>query len=94
MLTMHKRSGQAHSIDTFFPHRPKGNMAVPCPTCPEPMEEGWDLTDEDLKFDFYFFGHKHLLMGIADTLFNCISQLMVISNCKKRRRMMTQTTWH
>ncbi|KIM71232.1 hypothetical protein PILCRDRAFT_81407 [Piloderma croceum F 1598] len=52
MLMMHQRSGQAHGIDTFFPHRPKGNMAVSCPTCLEPgvnMEEGWDLTDEDLK---------------------------------------------
>jgi hypothetical protein len=30
-------------------------MAVPCPACPEPgvnLEEGWELTDEDLKYVF------------------------------------------
>ena len=50
---MRKRSGQAHGIDTFFPHRPKGSMAVPCPACPEPdvnMEDDWELTDDDFKF--------------------------------------------
>ena len=55
---MRKRSGQAHGIDQFFLHRPKGSMAVPCPACPEPgvnMEEGWDLTDEELRFVFQTF---------------------------------------
>lgn len=55
MLTMCKRSGQTHGIDEFFPHRPEGNMAVPCPACPEPgvnLEEDWELTDKDLKYVF------------------------------------------
>ncbi|KAJ7776208.1 hypothetical protein B0H16DRAFT_1302413 [Mycena metata] len=35
-LTLVKRSGQLHGIDVFLPHRPKGNLLVWCPGCPEP----------------------------------------------------------
>ncbi|KAJ7926641.1 hypothetical protein B0H13DRAFT_1862093 [Mycena leptocephala] len=35
-LTLRKRSGQLHSIDSVLNHRPKGNLLVWCPACPEP----------------------------------------------------------
>ncbi|KAJ7924289.1 hypothetical protein B0H13DRAFT_2315685 [Mycena leptocephala] len=35
-LTLRKRSGQLHSIDSVLNHRPKGNLRVWCPACPEP----------------------------------------------------------
>ncbi|KAJ7931881.1 hypothetical protein B0H13DRAFT_1857533 [Mycena leptocephala] len=35
-LMLRKRSGQLHSIDSVLNHRPKGNLLVWCPACPEP----------------------------------------------------------
>ncbi|KAJ7022800.1 hypothetical protein C8F04DRAFT_1194153 [Mycena alexandri] len=35
-LTLVKRSGQLHGIDTLLPHRLRGNLLVWCPGCPEP----------------------------------------------------------
>lgn len=35
-LTLLKRSGQLHGIDDVLNHRPKGNLLVWCPACPEP----------------------------------------------------------
>lgn len=52
MLTMRKRTGQAHGIDEYLPNRPKGSMVTSCPACPEPgfnMEDDWELTEEDMK---------------------------------------------
>lgn len=39
-LAAHRRSGQAHHIDTYFPNRQPGSMCVICPTCPE---EGFNM---------------------------------------------------
>lgn len=36
VITIMYRSGQAHGIDSLIPSRPKGNLMVYCPTCPEP----------------------------------------------------------
>lgn len=52
LLIATKRSGQAHGIDTILNHRPKGNLVVFCPTCPEPgvnMEENWRRTSPALR---------------------------------------------
>ncbi|KAK6984264.1 hypothetical protein R3P38DRAFT_3332856 [Favolaschia claudopus] len=35
-LTLVKRAGQLHGIDTLLSHRPNGNLLVWCPACPEP----------------------------------------------------------
>ncbi|KAJ7601509.1 hypothetical protein DFH06DRAFT_1352712 [Mycena polygramma] len=35
-LTLQKRCGQLHGIDSLIPHRPSGNLLVWCPACPEP----------------------------------------------------------
>ncbi|KAJ6474802.1 hypothetical protein C8R45DRAFT_935329 [Mycena sanguinolenta] len=35
-LTLKKRTGQFHGIDTILRHRPRGNLLVWCPACPEP----------------------------------------------------------
>ncbi|KAJ7360665.1 hypothetical protein DFH08DRAFT_683848 [Mycena albidolilacea] len=35
-LTLQKRTGQFHAIDAVLSHRPKGNLLVWCPACPEP----------------------------------------------------------
>ncbi|KAJ6467656.1 hypothetical protein C8R47DRAFT_1056068 [Mycena vitilis] len=35
-LTMKKRLGQELGIDTVIPNRPKGNLVLYCPSCPEP----------------------------------------------------------
>jgi hypothetical protein len=35
-LTLQKRTGQLHGIDTILAHRPNGNLMVWCPACPEP----------------------------------------------------------
>ncbi|KAJ7244515.1 hypothetical protein C8J57DRAFT_1476804 [Mycena rebaudengoi] len=35
-LTMKKRSGRLHGIDSVLSHRPSGNLLVWCPGCPEP----------------------------------------------------------
>jgi hypothetical protein len=39
-LTLVIRSGQLHGIDLLLPHRPKGNLLVWCPACPEPGMNG------------------------------------------------------
>ncbi|KAJ7033844.1 hypothetical protein C8F04DRAFT_1183806 [Mycena alexandri] len=36
VLTLKKRVGQEHGIDEFIPLRPKGNLVLYCPSCPEP----------------------------------------------------------
>ncbi|KAJ7488488.1 hypothetical protein B0H11DRAFT_1912979 [Mycena galericulata] len=36
MLTTKKRMGQMHRIDDVLPYRPKGNLVLYCPACPEP----------------------------------------------------------
>ncbi|KAJ7018652.1 hypothetical protein C8F04DRAFT_1198692 [Mycena alexandri] len=36
VLTLKKRLGQEHGIDEFIPLRPKGNLVLYCPSCPEP----------------------------------------------------------
>ncbi|KAF8868425.1 hypothetical protein CPB84DRAFT_1696373 [Gymnopilus junonius] len=46
-LTAKKCLGQAHGIDEVLPHRPKENLIVYCPACPEPhvnMLPGWEQT--------------------------------------------------
>ncbi|KAJ7051625.1 hypothetical protein C8F01DRAFT_1066754 [Mycena amicta] len=35
-LTLKKRTGQLHDIDSVLGHRPSGNLLVWCPACPEP----------------------------------------------------------
>ncbi|TDL22683.1 hypothetical protein BD410DRAFT_803124, partial [Rickenella mellea] len=52
-LTMVKRSGQAHGIDTLVPHRQPGSLVVMCPTCPEPefnMSPGWKHTPTSMSY--------------------------------------------
>ncbi|KAF7371877.1 hypothetical protein MVEN_00044900 [Mycena venus] len=34
-LTLERRTGQAHGIDRFVPHRRPGSLALRCPACPE-----------------------------------------------------------
>lgn len=49
---MVKRSGQAHGIDRYLRYRPRNNLVVYCPTCPEPdvnMEPGWENTPSALR---------------------------------------------
>ncbi|TDL14301.1 hypothetical protein BD410DRAFT_734301 [Rickenella mellea] len=51
LLTMMKRMGQAHGIDTVLTHRTPGNMAVQCPACPEPgfnMDERIEPLDKSI----------------------------------------------
>ncbi|KAF9536538.1 hypothetical protein CPC08DRAFT_595712, partial [Agrocybe pediades] len=55
VLTLLKRSGQVHNIDVHFPFRRKGNVMVPCFSCPEygfnvPDEHWTDLDDDNLRF--------------------------------------------
>jgi hypothetical protein len=51
-LTTKRRTGQAHNIDTYLPHRPPGNVAVVCPSCPEPginMEARPEMVPHELR---------------------------------------------
>jgi hypothetical protein len=36
LITVLKRTGQAFGIDNILAHRPKGNLVIYCPACPEP----------------------------------------------------------
>ncbi|KAE9393534.1 hypothetical protein BT96DRAFT_999399 [Gymnopus androsaceus JB14] len=49
LLEAKKQFGRLHSdgMNELFPHRPKGNLMLYCPACPEPdvnMESGWERT--------------------------------------------------
>ncbi|KAK6966548.1 hypothetical protein R3P38DRAFT_2816040 [Favolaschia claudopus] len=46
VLNAQKRAGQAHGIDGFLTHRPKGNTILYCPSCPEP---GFNMDNKLLK---------------------------------------------
>jgi hypothetical protein len=44
VLTMEKRSGQAHGIDSIINQQPPGSLLVRCPACPRPsfnMDPDW-----------------------------------------------------
>ncbi|KAF7969559.1 hypothetical protein HWV62_26913 [Athelia sp. TMB] len=51
VLTMLKRSGQAHGIDAHFPLRPPGSIIVPCFACPE---VGLNMSFDDQEIDEEF----------------------------------------
>lgn len=44
--------GQGHGIDSLLPRRPKGNLRVYCPACPEEdfnLEPGWEKAPPELS---------------------------------------------
>ncbi|KAJ7572142.1 hypothetical protein C8J56DRAFT_1035828, partial [Mycena floridula] len=52
ILTAMKRAGQAHNIDKYFPNRPKGNLVVRCPLCPERcvnLPPNWENIPSEFK---------------------------------------------
>lgn len=51
MLTMIKRSGQAHGVDEHLPFRPPGNVIVPCFACPE-LGFNMKIEDQDIDREF------------------------------------------
>ncbi|KAF7293990.1 hypothetical protein MKEN_01462800 [Mycena kentingensis (nom. inval.)] len=44
-LATERRSGQAHNIDVYVPHRLAGSLAVRCPACPE---VGYNITKQEV----------------------------------------------
>ncbi|KAJ7652290.1 hypothetical protein B0H17DRAFT_1163665 [Mycena rosella] len=53
-LTLKKRTGQFHGIDSILSHRPSGNLLVWCPACPEPgfnSDPNCPKTPHDLRYD-------------------------------------------
>ncbi|KAF7307959.1 hypothetical protein MKEN_01157100 [Mycena kentingensis (nom. inval.)] len=44
-LATERRSGQAHNIDVYVPHRLAGSLAVCCPACPE---VGYNITKAEI----------------------------------------------
>jgi hypothetical protein len=52
VLTMEKRSGQAHGIDDVLTQQPPGCLLVRCPACPRPffnMEPDWEKANEEYR---------------------------------------------
>lgn len=55
LLESEKRFGHLHGdgMDNRHPRRPKGNLMVYCPSCPEVgvnMEPGWEVTPDNLRY--------------------------------------------
>lgn len=53
LLEAEKRFGRLHGdgMNELFPRRPKDNLMLYCPACPEPdvnMESGWERTPSNL----------------------------------------------
>ncbi|KAE9392160.1 hypothetical protein BT96DRAFT_1058534, partial [Gymnopus androsaceus JB14] len=64
LLEAEKRFGRLHGdgMNELFPRRPKGNLMLYCPACPEPdvnMESGWERTPSHLC-------HLHSLKRTVD----------------------------
>ncbi|KAJ7715353.1 hypothetical protein B0H16DRAFT_1339969, partial [Mycena metata] len=45
-LALQRRSGQAHNIDVFVPHRRPGSLTIRCPACPE---VGFNISEETMR---------------------------------------------
>ncbi|KAK6980667.1 hypothetical protein R3P38DRAFT_2579598 [Favolaschia claudopus] len=62
-LSIERRMGQAHGIDSLVPHRQPGSLAVRCPTCPE---VNFNVSEATLKDAPEEEIHKHTLFLSVD----------------------------
>ncbi|KAJ6623247.1 hypothetical protein B0H10DRAFT_1786787 [Mycena sp. CBHHK59/15] len=62
-LTLQQRTGQAHGIDKFVPHRRAASLALRCPAC---LEVGFNMTREEMANAAEEERHKYTLYLSAD----------------------------
>ncbi|KAJ7235748.1 hypothetical protein B0H12DRAFT_1076022 [Mycena haematopus] len=62
-LALERRTGQAHGIDKFVPHRRPGSLTVRCPACPE---VGFNVDEETINNADESEKHKYTLFISMD----------------------------
>ncbi|KAJ7476287.1 hypothetical protein B0H11DRAFT_1727305 [Mycena galericulata] len=62
-LALQRRTGQAHGIDAFVPHRREGSLTLRCPACPE---VGFNISEATMKEALETDCHKFTLFVSVD----------------------------